>query len=252
MMNKRNPLNEIRERWDAIADGWNEQVGNDGDQNRILNSDPLLWEFAGDVSGLAVLDAGCGTGYLSRILQSRGVSVIGIDISPEMIRIAKAQSPTIDYRVDSCHKCATIADASVDMVISNYVLMDMPYLDETMESFHRVLRDNGIVIAIFSHPCFPQGFAERTNERISYHWDFSYFDQKRCIDAPWGRFTTEFIWYHRPLSDYWKAFRSAGYTIEAFDEPHIREVDHHLLGDDAEKLAAYRSRPYSAAFKLRK
>ena len=36
------------------------QVGADGDRNRRLNSDPVPWAFAGDVRGLAVLDAGCG------------------------------------------------------------------------------------------------------------------------------------------------------------------------------------------------
>lgn len=54
---------ETRELWNRVADDWRIQVGDDGDHNRILNSDPVLWEFAGDVSGRAVLDAGCGTGY---------------------------------------------------------------------------------------------------------------------------------------------------------------------------------------------
>ena len=40
----------------------------EGDGNRILNSDPVLWAFAGDVDGLTVLDAGCGTGYLSKMM----------------------------------------------------------------------------------------------------------------------------------------------------------------------------------------
>jgi hypothetical protein len=35
-------------------------VGDDGDGNRILNSDPVLWTFTDDVNGRRVLDAGCG------------------------------------------------------------------------------------------------------------------------------------------------------------------------------------------------
>ena len=39
-----------------------------------MNSDPVLWELAGDVRGLAVLDAGCGTGYLSGKLRDKAPS----------------------------------------------------------------------------------------------------------------------------------------------------------------------------------
>ena len=45
---------ETRVFWDRVADDWNKQVGDDGDRNRILNSDPVLWKFAGKVTGLSV------------------------------------------------------------------------------------------------------------------------------------------------------------------------------------------------------
>ena len=50
---------ETRDFWNRVANDWRIQVGVDGDCNRILNSDPVLWKFAGDVSGRTVLDAGC-------------------------------------------------------------------------------------------------------------------------------------------------------------------------------------------------
>jgi hypothetical protein len=53
---------ETRALWNRVADDWRIQVGEDGDGNRILNSNPVLWQFAGNVNGLIVLDAGCGTG----------------------------------------------------------------------------------------------------------------------------------------------------------------------------------------------
>jgi hypothetical protein len=58
------PLGETRKCWNLLAADWRVQVGADGDSNRRLNSDPVLWEFAGDVRGLSVLDAGCGTGCI--------------------------------------------------------------------------------------------------------------------------------------------------------------------------------------------
>lgn len=66
---------EVRETWNRIAADWDIQVGEDGDSNRIFNSDPILWKFVGEVKNLSVLDAGCGNGYLSRKLAARGAVV---------------------------------------------------------------------------------------------------------------------------------------------------------------------------------
>ena len=46
---------------------------------------PSMLEIIGEVAGLDVLDAGCGEGYLSRILAERGATVTGIDISARLL-----------------------------------------------------------------------------------------------------------------------------------------------------------------------
>src|SRR5215470_13063506 len=153
------PLEETRQSWNLLAEDWRVQVGADGDSNRRLNSDPVLWELAGDVRGLAVLDAGCGTGYLSAKLRDRGALVTGVDFAGRMVEIARARSPGIDFRVDSCTELATCQDATFDLVVANYVLMDTPDLGAVMRAFHRVLKPDGAAVLVFSHPCFPQGNA---------------------------------------------------------------------------------------------
>src|SRR3954454_11592367 len=109
------PLEETRRCWNLLADDWRVQVGADGDSNRRLNSDPVLWAFAGDVNGLTVLDAGCGTGYLSKKLCDQGAHVTGIDFSERMITIARAHNPDMDFRVDSCATLRTLPDAHFDL-----------------------------------------------------------------------------------------------------------------------------------------
>lgn len=54
-----------------------------------------------------------------------------------------------------------------------------------------------------------------------------------------------------PLSDYFGAFRAAGFAVEAFEEPRVRPRDlpRAESGDVARKLS---TRPYPVAFGLRK
>jgi ubiquinone/menaquinone biosynthesis C-methylase UbiE len=244
---------ETRDLWNRVADDWGIQVGDDGDANRILNSDPVLWTFAGDVSGRTVLDAGCGTGYLSKKLWDHGARVTGIDFSERMIAIARAQHPEMDFRVDSCTELRTLDDEHFDLVIANYVLMDTPDLRSTMTAFHRILKPEGVAVLVFSHPCFPQGRAtvSHNDNEITYRWDFSYFETKKCMDPPWAHFSTEFIWFHRPLSDYWKAFVAAGFVVVDFEEPRITPERSHLAKTERQ-LKDCQTCPASVAFKLQK
>ncbi len=244
---------ETRNLWNRLAEDWDIQVGEHGDSNRQLNSDPVLWRFAGDVSDLKVLDAGCGTGYLSKKLKKKGADVIGIDFSEKMIAIANAGAAGIDFRVDDCTLLSTIASETQDLVLSNYVLMDVPDLESCLQSFFRVLKPGGRAVAVFSHPCFPQSQAETLHkgQTICYSWDYSYFTERRCVDPPWNHFRERFVRFHRPLSNYWKAFVRTGFQIEEFEEPQIT-ADRHHLADSERSLQNIVMRPYSVAFLLRK
>lgn len=239
--------------WDRVADDWRIQVGDEGDANRVLNSDPVLWRFVGDVRGLAVLDAGCGTGYLTKKLHERGARAVGVDLSEKMIAIARGAYPGVDFRVDSCSGLGTIGDGRMDVVISNYVLMDTPDLEGAVRSFHRVLKAGGAAVLVFLHPCFPSGRSTLADIEggCCYSWSFPYFERRECIDPPWAHFTAEFPWYHRPLSDYWKAFTGAGFAVVDFEEPRVEQERYHLAAS-AERLEKCRTRAYSVAFKLRK
>ena len=241
--------------WNANAEDWHVQVGHEGDLNRRLNSDPVLWSFLGDVSGLTVLDAGCGTGYLSRKLAERGARVVAVDAAERMIEIARRETPAaldISYRVASCADLDGVADGSIDRIVSNYVLMDIPDLDGAVDAFHRVLRPGGIAVAVFSHPCFPLSEMNEIGSSggFAVRWTAPYFEARRVEDPPWNHFAHPFIWNHRPLRQYWRAFRNAGFAVDDFEEP---SPGGPLAEDiEPERLHRSRMRPGSVAFRLLK
>jgi 2-polyprenyl-3-methyl-5-hydroxy-6-metoxy-1,4-benzoquinol methylase len=60
--------------------------------------EPLL-ALLGEIAGRRVLDAGCGEGYLARLLAARGAHVTGIDLSPRLIELGRTKDSGrhIDY-----------------------------------------------------------------------------------------------------------------------------------------------------------
>ena len=53
----------------------------------------MLARLPEDLRGCRVLDAGCGTGLMTAELAARGAEVVAVDISPQLIGIAKARLP---------------------------------------------------------------------------------------------------------------------------------------------------------------
>ena len=116
--------------YDAYADeyapsvAWREQAGPDGDPYGLL---PPLLELLGDIAGRRLLDAGCGDGYLARVLAARGAHVTGIDLSPRLIEMARQKDPGggIDYRVADLSRPLPDIAGRFDAVASYLVLNDV-------------------------------------------------------------------------------------------------------------------------------
>ena len=263
------PSDEERDQaqWSERATEWDRHIGTDGDGNRRYHVHPVLMRMLGDVRGLDLLDAGCGTGYLSVRLARARARVTAIDYAPGMLdvareRIAAARTASeieLDCRRDSACSLTTIPDASQDIVVSNYVLQDLQDYRGALAAFRRVLRPRGRAVLILGHPCFdaPGGPERHRDGGVSYHWPFGYFDECR-FDESWRGtdratgerfdFSSEFSYYHRPLSAYWRAFSEAGFGCREFDEPVMQEPFPAEM--TPEEVARRRQCAYSVAFHL--
>jgi 2-polyprenyl-3-methyl-5-hydroxy-6-metoxy-1,4-benzoquinol methylase len=59
---------------------------------------PSFLKLLGDVKGKKILDIGCGPGLYASLLTQKGAVVHGMDISKELIGIAKKEAPTTELR----------------------------------------------------------------------------------------------------------------------------------------------------------
>ncbi len=53
----------------------------------------MLARLPEDLTGARVLDAGCGAGPMSVALAERGAQVVGVDISPQLLEVARRRTP---------------------------------------------------------------------------------------------------------------------------------------------------------------
>jgi 2-polyprenyl-3-methyl-5-hydroxy-6-metoxy-1,4-benzoquinol methylase len=93
------------------------------------------------------LDAGCGSGVLSRCLVARGATVIAMDASPAMIaRAREAESRGIEYRLVASIETLDVPESSLDGVLCSSVLEYVADPTAAVREFHRVLRPGGTLI----------------------------------------------------------------------------------------------------------
>lgn len=107
----------------------------------------MLFESLGDVSGLRVLDLGCGHGELTLQLAARGADVLAIDISPGMVGVTKARAERfcpyaqVEARVAAVEHTG-IKEASLDLVTGKWVLHHVDVAAAAAE-IRRILRPGG-------------------------------------------------------------------------------------------------------------
>ena len=109
-----------------------------------LSGDALL-ALAPSQSGNAVLDAGCGTGWYSRVWQQRGKQVTALDLSPQMLQQARQNKAAHHYLAGDID-ALPLSDACVDVVWSNLVVQWSDNLRAALHQFTRVLRPQGCLL----------------------------------------------------------------------------------------------------------
>lgn len=104
-----------------------------------------LVSLLGPRPGERVLDLGCGSGDLTKELESAGATVVGVDSSSEMIEQARAKYPSLTLSVMDGQKLRY--DSEFDAVFSNAALHWMPRASAVAAGVYRALRPGGRFVA---------------------------------------------------------------------------------------------------------
>ncbi len=221
---------DIDATWSANADLWLATYDDRGDPNRKYQSDPVLFEFLGDVSGQRVLDAGSGGGYLSRILATRGARVVAVENAGRLYEIALANQQRepldIEFHHASISAMPFLKAATFDAVVANYVIMDVRDYESAITEIARVLKPGGRFVCVISHGTFdgrwhtPAGDSPRREDRAGWLED-DYFI-RRAGYGQWGDLKP-ILSFHRPLRDYVAACKRSGLELRDLEEPEVSE-----------------------------
>ena len=104
---------------------------------------------AGIRPGERVLDLAAGTGDLALAARALGAIVVGLDLAPRMLRLARAKPHATAVRfVVGDMTALPVPAASVDVVTTGYGLRNVPDLDRAIAEIARVLRPGGRFLSL--------------------------------------------------------------------------------------------------------
>jgi len=137
--------------------------------------------------GMTVLELGCGTGSFTRELARSGAEIVAIDVSPELLEIAKLNCsvPNVRFQIQNAYSLS-YSEAVFDSVVGSSVLHHLE-IEEALRDVYRVLKPEGTIcftepnmlnpqIAIQKNiPWIKQKLGDSPDETAFFRWPLRRF-----------------------------------------------------------------------------
>ena len=126
-------------------------------------------EFVRAAGAGPVADLGCGPGNATAHLHSLGLTAFGVDLSPEMVRLARQAHPDLRFEEGSM-TALDLPDGTLGGILSRYSIIHIPpdRLPDVFAEFHRVLASGGYVMLAFQAGEGPAAFDHKVS--LAYRW----------------------------------------------------------------------------------
>jgi SAM-dependent methyltransferase len=175
-----------------------------GDNPLIHLEETALLPLLESLAPGRALDAACGTGRVSGYLADAGHEVLGVDVTPEMLELARAKVPQARFVVGRL-EALPVDEASFDLVVCCLALDHCTDVGPPIAELARAARPGGRVILTDIHPCM-----------IHLGGQAAYVDEA----GSWA-----FVRGHPHLhGDYLRAFAASGLEVDELLEPPPNQV----------------------------
>jgi SAM-dependent methyltransferase len=227
---------ETRRIWDAKAEFWDGLMGEDGNEFYRAVVRPAQSALLALQPGETLLDLACGSGLASREWSSVAARVVGCDVSPNMIDLARRRAEAagfanIEYRVVDATDEAELRALGTDRfdaVLCSMALMDIPAIVPLMRATHSLLKHDGRFVFALMHPCFNHQGARVIEDLVEHDalvqprfgiQVTAYRDvpPQRGLGAP-GEPEPHY-YFHRTLARLFGAAFGAGFVLDGLEEP---------------------------------
>jgi len=174
------------------------------------------------VTGDRAIDFGCGTGRSSRFLKQLSFNVIGIDISKDMLEIARNFDFSGDYQLVSNGEYNHLGLNQFDLVQSIFTFDNIPGWNNRtniLKGLRDLMKPTGRMICLDSTPeLYVNEWASFTTKDFPENWSAKTGDIVRDImlDVEDRRPVEDIFW---SMEDYDKLFNLAGLEIEVTYKP---------------------------------
>jgi 2-polyprenyl-3-methyl-5-hydroxy-6-metoxy-1,4-benzoquinol methylase len=206
---------EVIAAWSAATDHVDD-FGEEGDFARRHLLNPAIFALLGDVNGKQVLDAGCGQGYLCRLLARKGAVVTGVEPAESWYQHAvqreQGERLGITYVQEDLSTLTGFHDA-FDDVVANMVLMDIPDYEAAIHNCIAALKPRGSLVFSIAHPCFEESSSEWVRK--------GYVEVREYLHEYATKQSFGYL-FHRPLSSYINLVIREGCVLRQIVEPQLR------------------------------
>jgi len=180
---------DIQSSYDSAAQAYAEHLFGELAQKPLDRH--LLHRYAEAIGGRGlVADLGCGPGHVSKYLHERGVTMVGIDLSPAMVECAKRLCPGIEFRAGDM-RGLDLPDGSLAGIVAFYAIVHLTEsaLPAVFREWRRLLAPGGLLL-------------------LAFHVG----DETVHVEDLWGvRVSLDF--HFLPVAGVMKALRTAGFTV---------------------------------------